>query len=151
MVENSTNKELEIRRSVMFLVYMPEERKFVIEERTREDSYYKGLFIVPAGHFEDGETSLQTLKREILEEQNIEPLKYIFLDRFKNRSLSGIIYDTDAYLVLSFLGEWKNNEPDKCNLHLMTFKEAFGKMEYAYNRYVLLMAELLLRKNGQGI
>jgi len=148
MVEIPANKECETRRSVMFLVYMVKEEKYVIEERTREDSYYKGLFIIPAGHVENGETSLDTLKRELLEEQNIEPLEYIHLDRFKNKSLSEIIYDTDAYLIQSFTGDWKNNETDKCNLHQMTFEEANEKMEYAYNKYVLLMAELLLRKNS---
>ena len=135
-------ESLQIKKAVMFLVY--NEGKYLIEERIREDSSHKDMFIVPAGHVEIGESFEDAMKRELPEEQGIFPKKYIRLDSFKNMSLSGNLYEVEAYLVTEYQGEVINREPQKCKLHWLSFDEAMEKMDLASSKYMLLLAKSAL-------
>lgn len=106
--------------------------------------------MIPAGHVNENEKSEDALARELWEEQGIVPTEILHLDTFKNVSMHGNTFLVDAYLIKSYRGEIVNNEPEKCNLHQMSFEEAIRNMEHVHNKYVLLKAEGLLRQNSQG-
>jgi 8-oxo-dGTP pyrophosphatase MutT (NUDIX family) len=142
-LENVTERRKPDSRSVMFLVYNATENKFVIEERIREDSSYRGFFMVPAGHVEKDEKPEEALIRELGEEHNIVPLEYYHLDTFESVSLNGNFFLVDAYLVKSYEGEIHNNETNKCVLHLMDFDEANQKLVLGQDRHILSMVQRL--------
>ena len=149
--ENTTERRYPDGGAVMFLVYDSSSDKFIVEKRMRDNSFYKGFFMVPAGHVEDGEKPENTLIRELKEELCIVPLEYHHLDTFESASLHGNLLLVDAYLVKSYEGTIENEEKDKCELYFMDLDEADQKLVLAQDRYVLSLARRLLRQNGQGI
>jgi len=101
--------------------------------------------MIPAGHINENEKSEDALVRELWEEQGIVPTEILHIDTFKNVSMHGNTFLVDAYLIKSYQGEIVNKEPEKCNLHQMSFEEAIQNMEHVHNKYVLLKAEGLFR------
>lgn len=127
------------KNAVMFLIH--NDGKYLIEERTRKSSSHRGFFLIPAGHVEDGEEPEDTVVWEAIEEHGVVPTKIELLDFFENMSLAGDFFAIHAYLVREYKGIVKNNEPEKCELHWLTYNEAKEKVTLASNRLVLILAE----------
>lgn len=79
----------------------------------RKNCYGEGTWALPGGHLEQGESLIDCVKRELLEELGIEGL------RFKLISALDVIDERGHYIHISFLlekfsGEIQNREPDLC-------------------------------------
>lgn len=80
-------------------------------------SYQNGMYDIPAGHVEEGESPLICAKRETLEEVNITVTETEFSTVMFRKGESHINDDyTDFFFIAkTFTGIPKNNEPDKCS------------------------------------
>ncbi len=94
-------------------IVLSKDKKILLGKRLA--TYNNGLWAVPAGHVEFGETFTEAVKRELLEETGL---------RAKRLELIGLNNSTDSnkerqyvnidFLVFDFDGSLENREPDLC-------------------------------------
>jgi len=126
-------------QGVIFLVY--KDGKFLVEEVTRKDSGSYGHIRIPGGAIEKGETAEEAMKREAKEELGIDVKSYIFLDTFEDVTLGGDYYIFNAFLILDYQGELRNQEPEKSNIYWLQIQEAWATLKLSSSRYVLSLSE----------
>jgi 8-oxo-dGTP diphosphatase len=88
--------------------------RFLLARRAASRALYPGLWDTPGGHWVEGETYDETLRRELSEEVGIVPLEYRLL---------GVLSDPEPhlygegrcyiYLVTKWTGEPRNLSPDE--------------------------------------
>jgi 8-oxo-dGTP pyrophosphatase MutT (NUDIX family) len=136
--ENSREKLLPQKHSVYFLIY--QDNKFLLEKRIKEGSRFYGYTIIPGGRIEEGETSVDTVNREVDEEFGIKPIHMIRLGSFLDTTISGDFQHVDAYLVSVFSGNVENKEPEKCELVWIERDKALEALELASSKLVITWA-----------
>jgi 8-oxo-dGTP diphosphatase len=143
MVERKEKNSYEYE-GVIFLVY--KDGKFLIEERTRNDSAHFGYFTIPAGTMEQNELPEDALLRELSEEQGIRATETTLIDSFESMTFGGKHYLMHAYLITKYEGELENKEQEKCKLHWVTPKEADNLLCIASSRLILFKSLAIINK-----
>ena len=79
----------------------------------RKNCYGEGTWAVPGGHLEYGESLLECIKRELLEELGIDGTELELVTMVDNIDERGH-YLHMSFLLKKYLGELQNSEPDLC-------------------------------------
>lgn len=107
-----------------------------LQERKEPGDPYDGYTIVPGGGIEEGETSIYTLEREVLEELGV---------KITDGDLIGSVFfdgTTKAvFLVKGWEGEVQNKEPDRCNVLLLPFEKAKEVCKHQATHVILDMVQ----------
>jgi 8-oxo-dGTP diphosphatase len=81
------------------------ERKFLAEQRKKNDKIDPGIVSLPGGHVEPGETRKAALTREMKEELNIEVKKTRFIQKSRWVASNGERQNVYYYLILDYEGK----------------------------------------------
>ena len=79
----------------------------------RKNCYGEGLWALPGGHLEHGESISECVKRELMEEMGIEAIDFTLMSVVDCIDERGH-YVHISFLLEKFLGEIKNMEPELC-------------------------------------
>jgi mutator protein MutT len=90
------------------------DRKILLGKRHSDRDFYPNTWDIPGGHCKDGETSEETLIRELKEELGITitEFNYVSLLQEPKRSLYGE-HDYHIYLVTDWIGTVRNLCPEE--------------------------------------
>jgi bis(5'-nucleosidyl)-tetraphosphatase len=114
-------------------------------------NYSYGHWDFPKGNIESGETEIETIKREVMEETGIVDIKLIEGFRqqisYKYRKKSKLINKT----VIYYLAETKSNKVvlsfEHVNFAWLNFKDALNKLSFDNSKKVLKNAKEFLYNN----
>jgi bis(5'-nucleosidyl)-tetraphosphatase len=114
-------------------------------------NYSYGHWDFPKGNIESGETEIETIKREVMEETGIIDIKLIEGFRqqisYKYRKKSKLINKT----VIYYLAETKSNKVvlsfEHVNFAWLNFKDALDKLSFDNSKRVLKNAKEFLSNN----
>jgi bis(5'-nucleosidyl)-tetraphosphatase len=114
-------------------------------------NYSYGHWDFPKGNIESGETEIETIKREVMEETGIIDIKLIEGFRqqisYKYRKKSKLVNKT----VIYYLAETKSNKVvlsfEHVNFAWLNFKDAFDKLSFDNSKRVLKNAKEFLSNN----
>jgi 8-oxo-dGTP diphosphatase len=99
----------------VYLILMNKKNEILLSKR-ENTGFQDGLYGLPSGHVEAGESLTQAIVRESTEEINIQPLDPTFahvLYRGETAN-NGRTYIDTYFISKSYNGEINNNEPSKC-------------------------------------
>ena len=98
-----------------FAFILNEKWEILLQQR-KNTGYYDGGRQVPSGHIDDGETALQSITHECLEEIDIDiTVDETHIFHIIHRISTNRQYFDIGVMVNQRTGEIKNNEPDKCS------------------------------------
>ncbi len=104
-------KEDQIQKIVVGAIISKDSNILLLERP--EDDFMGGIFELPSGNVEQGEEIIPALKREIIEETGLQPLKIVdFLNSFDYKSGSGKNVRQLNFIVEVEEGEIKLTEHD---------------------------------------
>ena len=114
-------------------------------------NYSYGHWDFPKGNIESGETEIETIKREVMEETGIIDIKLIEGFRqqisYKYRKKSKLVNKT----VIYYLAETKSNNVvlsfEHVNFAWLNFKDALDKLSFDNSKRVLKNAKEFLSNN----
>jgi bis(5'-nucleosidyl)-tetraphosphatase len=114
-------------------------------------NYSYGHWDFPKGNIESGETEIETIKREVMEETGIIDIKLIEGFRqqisYKYRKKSKLVNKT----VIYYLAETKSNKVvlsfEHVNFAWLNFKDALDKLSFDNSKRVLKNAKEFLSNN----
>ncbi len=86
--------------------------KFLVEKRPKTEDTDPGKTMLPGGHREPGESFDDTLKRECLEELNVEPTEYKFLCK-QLHTTRAEVQECHYYIVTKWKGRIKRGDVGK--------------------------------------
>ena len=100
-----------------------------------------GHYSLPKGHVENGETEIQTAKREILEETNLSlSIDENFRKVITYSPFPNIIKDVVFFIAKIESGIIKNQEIEVSNIYLLSFDKAYKLLTFKSDKKVLLEA-----------
>jgi bis(5'-nucleosidyl)-tetraphosphatase len=114
-------------------------------------NYSYGHWDFPKGNIESGETEIDTIKREVMEETGIVDIKLIEGFRqqisYKYRKKSKLVHKT----VIYYLAETKSNKVvlsfEHVNFAWLNFDDALNKLSFENSKKVLKNAKEFLSNN----
>src|SRR6478609_4605243 len=114
-------------------------------------NYSYGHWDFPKGNIESGETEIDTIKREVMEETGIVDIKLIEGFRqqisYKYRKKSKLVHKT----VIYYLAETKSNKVvlsfEHVNFAWLNFNSALNKLSFENSKKVLKNAKEFLSNN----
>lgn len=108
-----------------------------------------GHFSLPKGHVEKGETEVQTARREIKEETNLDvSVDTGFRSVITYSPYPGIIKDVVFFLAEAVSEELINQECEVSGLTWLPFDEAVRTLTFESDRETLRKARDYLERNG---
>ena len=111
--------------------------------RSSSRSWYPDVWDFPGGHVEDGETSQEALRRELMEELGLDigfvsdPPAFCRVDKSNDLSLR-------VWVVSSWLGEVQNLEPEEHDDIGWFTREQLTGLSLADNSYLSFLRNLVL-------
>ncbi|HEY1012121.1 MAG TPA: NUDIX domain-containing protein [Herpetosiphonaceae bacterium] len=123
------------------------EGRLLLALRSQGRSWCPGVWDVPGGHLEPGESPERCLARELGEELGIAPTRWAYLETIRDDDED---LDCRFYLVLEWQGAPQNLQPAEHDaLEWLTPEEAAGR-ELAHPSYPALFARALAAAAAMG-
>ncbi|MGW8565300.1 NUDIX domain-containing protein [Isoptericola sp. NPDC055881] len=108
---------------------------------------YPGVWDLPGGHVEPGESTMEALARELREELGVEA---VVEPRALFRVESGDLA-LDAHLVPAWSGRITNAAPDEHDDLRFVDVQEFPRLEFAHPEYPSLLTDLVARQRGRDV
>lgn len=111
-------KAEKLRCFVAVYLILTNDKNQILLAKRQNTGYMDGLWALPAGHLEKGETLEDAVKREAEEEIGVEPIdcQYIYtLHRIAAENIGQKDYLDFFFVASEYEGKIENKEPEKCS------------------------------------